>query len=149
LIQLYKSQIIKILSGTSLIFLFWLFCFHWTDPHEVGITRNFFSGTLELDSVGGFNITAPWIQVTKIDIRPTRVCISSSTKNFNCRLVQFQKEYYKEFIESEGFKYYWWCNRISFNTGHNEEYRGMRDVLRGYAFDKNSRKFITIIEELQ
>ncbi len=142
-------MITKISIVLSLVLTFWLFCFHWTDSHEIGITRNFFSGNLKLDSVPGFNFTAPWIQVARIDIRPTRICVTSSTNNFNCRLVEFNKEFYKEFIEAEGFRYFWWSNRISFNLGHDDEYRGMKDLLRGYTFDRTNRNFITVVQEIQ
>jgi hypothetical protein len=149
LIQPYKNLIIKILSGISLIFLFWTFCFHWTESYEIALTRNVFTKNLEIDSIGGFNLSSPWIQVVKIDTRPTRICITSSTRNFNCKLVQFDKEYYKEFIQTEGFRYYWWDNRISFNLGYDDEYRGMKDLLRGYTFDRQNRNFIRIIDEIQ
>lgn len=121
-------------------------CVYYTDYHEIAITRNIFTGEMTLDSTSGFNISAPWVQASNIDIRPIRVCISSTTRNFNCRLVYFDKTHWKEFISLEGFRYYWWANRFSINFGYDEEYRGIKDVLRGYSFDPQIHNFIKVVE---
>jgi len=131
------------------LFVFYLTCVHYTDYHEIGIVRNDFTGETSIDSVSGFGITAPWVQVAKIDIRPVRICVTSSTRNFNCKLASFDKRYWDEFVSLEGFRYYWWANRFSFNSGYKEEYRGMKDIIRGYAFDEHPKKFIKIIETEQ
>jgi hypothetical protein len=77
-----------------------------------------------------------------VDTRPVRVCITSTSRSFDCRLVQFQPSEYREFVATQGFYYYWWSNRISFNAGYDEEYRGMKDVLRGYAYSAKPYSFV-------
>lgn len=140
----YKKTTISILS----VFFFWLFCFHYTDVNQVAICRNFISGEIYLDSVAGPNITAPWVQVSRIDTRPTRICVECGCRNITCYLVSFNPKGWKDFVNKEGFRYYWLSNRFSFNFGHRDEYRGMKDILRGYAFDGYQYKFIKIEQKL-
>lgn len=126
--------------------LFYLTCVHYTETAHVGIMRNRITGEMRLDTPG-WNISAPWVKVAGIDLRPMRVCVSTAGKGFNCKLVQFEKSAYQEFVETEGFYYYWWANRISFNIGYDEEYRGMRDLLRGYAYGVKQYRFVTILPD--
>lgn len=144
-VLLYKRTFISVSS----VFLFWLFCFHYTGVHQVGICRNVITGETWLDSISGPNITAPWVQVARIDTRPHRICIECNCRNVNCVLVSFNPEGWKDFVKREGFRYYWWSNRFSFNSGHKKEYRGMNDVLRGYAFDGVEYSFIKIEKSLR
>lgn len=138
-------KIIYTLSG--FVFLFYFCCIHYTESQEIGLMYDVRDSQVILDSPG-FNITAPWIFVSKIDTRPQRVCITSVAKVLNCKLVQFLPNQYKAFIQREGWRYYWWDNRISFNSGYKEEYRGFRDILRGYAFDENSPHKFPFIQML-
>lgn len=134
----------KILIGLSIVFSFYFLCFNYTDTHEVSISRNFVTGEIWIDSVPGFCVTSPFTQVSNIDTRPIRVNVPSSSRNFNGRLIEFNSKEWRTLIEYEGFHYYWWNNRISFNSGHNDEYRGIKDILIGYAYDQHPPKFIKV-----
>lgn len=129
--------------------LFYITCVHYQEPNEVAIIWNRISGQSRLESNGGFKITPPWVAAAKIDIRPMRVCITSSSRSFNCKLIQFVPEVYEEFVQVEGFRYYWLSNRLSMNLGYSEEYRGMKDVLRGYAYSVKKYPFIKIIRDYE
>ncbi len=129
------------------VLLIYLGCVHYLDSYQVAITRNVFTGELTLNAHGGIYITPPWVKVARIDTRPVRVCITSSTRSFNCKLVQFVPQAFREFVQTQGFHYYWWANRLSFNGGYDEEYRGMRDILRGYAFGTHEYSFIRVLNE--
>lgn len=95
----------------------------------------------------GWNVVGPLTFTTEIDTRPQRLCLGSgSHAAANCRLVQFDTARYQEFVKTEGFRWYWWSNRLSFNSGY-ETYRGFRDVLRGYAFSANQYPFVKVIEQ--
>lgn len=125
-------------------------CFNYNDPQEVGLTWNMVSGKVELQERQGWHARPPWVLVTTIDTRPQRVCITSSAHAaVNCRLVAFNTAAHKEFVAVEGFRWYWWSNRFSFNSGYREEYRGFRDVLRGYAFSSEQYSFIQVLEEYE
>lgn len=125
---------------------FYLACINYTEPNEVGIARNTFTGELWLQDKGGFHLTAPWTFVACVDTRPLRVCVPSAAHAaVNCKLVQFNPQYYREFVQVEGFRYYWWANRISFNWGYHEESRGVADIMRGYAFSVQQYQFITVL----
>ena len=141
------KKIIIVAGSCFLVGLFYLAFVNYTEAYEVGIARNFVTGELVLQDHGGFHITAAWVQISRIDTRPVRVCITSDTRAFNCKLVQFEPSAYKEFVAVQGFQYYWLANRISFNFGYTEEYRGTKDILRGYAFGVQKYPFVTILRD--
>ncbi len=121
---------------------------NYLEPVEEGIAWNFATGELRLQNKG-WNFTPPWVLVARIDVRPIRVCVTTAGRGFNCKLVQFEPSAYREFAATEGFYYYWWANRISFNWGYDEEYRGMRDLLRGYAYGVKRYPFVTVLRDYE
>lgn len=121
---------------------------NYLEPYEEGIAWNFVTGELRLQHKG-WNFTHPWVLVARVDARPTRVCVTTAGRGFNCKLVQFEPSAYKEFVATEGFRYYWWANRISFNWGYDEEYRGMKDILRGHAYGVKRYSFIITLRDYQ
>ena len=142
------------IAGTicSLLFgLFYLAFVNHLEAYQTGIARNLATGEVAVQNpwknTGGFYFTVPWVQVARIDTRPMRVCITSATRAFNCKLVEFEPSFYKEFMAVQGFQYYWWANRISFNFGYSEEYRGVKDILRGYAYGIKKYPFVTILRD--
>lgn len=130
------------------LFLPYLGCVHYTSLGTVGLERNQVTGVISLDHPG-WNFTPPWVWVAKLDVRPQRVCLTTTARAFNCRLVQFNPAAAQEFVATEGWRYYWWSNRFSWNTGYDEEYRGWRDVLRGYAYGSKPYPFVTVLREYQ
>ena len=134
------------LIGTILLvpIIFYMSCVHIVNAHEAVIGRNLITGQNFIDTVSGIKFSAPWTLVNNMDLRPMKVCVSSSASNFNCKLVSFNPKGWEKFIELEGFTYYWWANRLSYNIGHEQEYRGLIDILKGYSYDEKSREFITI-----
>lgn len=128
-------------------FFFYLGFLNYTEITEIGIARNLVSGKMWTQEGGGWHLTAPWVLVAKVDTRPLRVAITTAGHGFNAKLVQFQTDNWQEFVQTEGFRYWWWANRISFNLGYEEEYRGMKDLLRGYAYDVKHYSFVKILEE--
>ena len=129
-------------------FLLYLACMNYLEPTEVGISWNNMTGEIELQQPG-WHLTAPWVQVARVDTRPMRVCLTSASRAFNCKLVQFVPREYRLFVETEGFHYYWWYNRISFNLGYGDEYRGMKDILRGYAYSSKQYPFVVVLRDYQ
>ena len=138
-----------LLISISAILLFYLMFINYTEPTELGIARNQITGETWSQENGGWKITYPWVLVSTIDLRPIRVAVPSSGHGYCAKLVQFKKEKWREFIATEGFRYYWWANRFSYNSGYNEEYRGMKDIMRGYAFSVKKYSFVEIITEYQ
>jgi hypothetical protein len=134
---------------TSLIFLFYFLFLNFTEPTELGIARNQISGKMWAQESGGWHISQPWVLVSIIDTRPIRVAVTSHGHGYCAKLVQFNKGHWREFVAIEGFYYYWWANRISINFGYDEEYRGMKDIMRGYAFSVKKYPFINILTEYQ
>ena len=131
-----------LLLGTYAAFL------NYLDPFEEGIAWNFVRGELSLQKKG-WNVTPPWVLVAAVDGQPMRVCVTTSGRGFSCKLVQFNPAAWREFVRVEGFRYYWWANRFSFNGGYDEEYRGVRDLLRGYAYDIRRYPFVTILRDYE
>lgn len=132
---------------TLILFGFWLLFFSYNPYTHVSIHRNWISGKTELKGPG-ISITPPWTFVSRIDIRPKRVCIECSCQNINCQLVSFNPSGWKDFLKVERFGYYWWRNRLSFNFGHEEEYRGISNVLRGYSFSDKNYTFLKKYKEV-
>ncbi len=138
----------KVLGLVLLLpFLFYVACMNYLDFHQVGIARNVLTGDLWLQSKGGWYVTPPWVFVARVDTRPVRVVVSSAGLGYSAKLVQFRPEYYRDFVMTEGFRYYWWANRFSFNWGYDEEHRGMPDILRGYAYSSRQYPFVTVLQE--
>lgn len=135
-----KAKIVFISIAT--IFLLYLTSFNYIPMNELTLNHNIFSGEVECDTVSGIKLSAPWIQVAVIDRRPIRVCIDCSCRNLTCKLVEFDPKGYKDFIQKEGWSYYWFRNRLSFNSGNNQEYRGINNIIRGYAFDDKKYTFL-------
>lgn len=138
-----------IFGALGAILLFYFGCVNHVEPSEVGIARNVFTGTIELQAQAGWKLTWPWVQVANIDTRPVRVSVQSAGRGFSSKLVGFDPRAYREFIATEGFRYYWFSNRLSFNFGHEEEHRGMKDILRGYAYSAKRYPFLVVINEYQ
>lgn len=149
-IKICSTRTAKMTAILLILFCFLYFPFvHYLEPHQAGIGWNLMTGELWLTTKGGWYLSPPWTLVSRIDTRPQRVCVTSATRAVNCRLVEFETQYFREFVVTEGFRYYWFSNRISFNFGYEEEYRGWRDILRGYAFSIKKYQFISVIQEYQ
>lgn len=138
---IYKN--LAILSIPSILFMFYMFFVTIQDVNHYSIKRNYFTGDVQLDTVPGIKISSPWTQVIRIDNRPFKICVTSSSKVLNCGVYSFNPKGFEGFIKREGVEYYWWRNRLSFNLGHKEEYRGFVDILKGYTLDKDRYEFIT------
>lgn len=137
------QQIGKIGIGLlGVIFLFYLLCIDFRDSYHVVLCRNELKGEVYLDTLKGIKITPPWVRTSKIDTRPVKLCIDCNCANINCKLIQFDYNYYQDFTKREKFCYFWWKNRLSFNISQENEYRGMKFILRSYAFDEVKYKFI-------
>ncbi|NTW22204.1 hypothetical protein HGA34_01510 [Candidatus Falkowbacteria bacterium] len=145
------SAIKRLLAGLGLcsviIATFYTAMIHYQEQYEVAIMWNKISGHFWLEERGGFHRSAPWVLAAKIDLRPNRVAVTSASRSYNSKLVQFDPKFYREFVALEGTRYYWWSNRISFNLGYSEEYRGMKDILRGYTYAMKHYPFIKVVKE--
>ena len=142
-----RKILLGFLTCFCLVSTFYLVFVNHTEQTEVGLAWNRITGDIWLQDRAGWKFSEPWVAVSRIDIRPIRVCVTSSGRGFNCKLVRFQPVAYLEFVETQGFRYYWLSNRISFNFGYDEEYRGMKDILRGYAYSAKKYSFISVIDD--
>ncbi len=131
----------------GILFVCYLAFYHFTDSYEFGLTWNMFTGEIKPDKHTGHHFTAPWVLATKIDTRPQRVCIATATRNLNCRLVQFDTAYWRELVKFEGFHYYWWYNRFSFNSGQ-DTYRGVTNLLLGHAYGNTRCSCVKVLQEV-
>lgn len=144
---LAKKQVV-VPSGISfLVFLFYLGFLNYLEPAEIGIARNWITGEMWIQDDPGLYISPPWVWVSCIDTRPVRVAVTSAGRGYSAKLVKFNKDSWREFVELEGWHFYWLYNRLSFNGGYDEEYRGMRDILRGYTYSPKKYPFLVVLEE--
>lgn len=137
----------------GLVLVLWLIplnVFYNLEPGRVAISRDYATGRIELQDRHGWHLKPPWVLVSMIPTTPQRLCLTSAAHaGFNCKLVRFVPAQFREFLRVEGFGLYWWANRFSINTGYREEYRGIRDILRGYAFAAEPYQFIETVEEYE
>jgi hypothetical protein len=134
---------------TCAVLLFYFLCFNHTEPNEIGIARNWITGNMWVQEKPGWHLTSPSTRVAQVDIRPVRVKVATAGHGYGAKLVKFEPKGWEKFVETEGFRYYWWYNRLSFNWGYDEEYRGMKDILRGYAYGAKRYPFFTVLEEYE
>jgi len=130
----------------GVIIIFWLSIVNYNSQHHISLNQNLFTGELTLKK-GGIHFSAPWVLSTRIDTRPFRVCLDCGCKNISCKLVSFNPDGWEDFVNREGFKYYWFTNRLSFNFGYDHEYRGIKSILKGYT-DGNKYSFINVSDDL-
>lgn len=130
-------------------FFVYLGFLNYTEPTQIGIARNLISGKMWAQIGGGWHITPPWVLVSRIDTRPIRVSVDSAGRGYNAKLVQFVPEEWESFVNTEGFRYWWWANRLSFNWGYTDEHRGIKDIFRGYTYGAKQYPFLKILTEYQ
>lgn len=140
-----KLRICFWICGT--LFFFYLFFYYYTGQHEACITQNLITGQMKMESRAGHHFTMPWVQASKLNLLPVKVCVVSATRNVNCKLVKFNPEKWEELIKWEGYHYYWWYNRISFNFGQ-PTYRGFRNLMLGHAYGENRCSCVEILSEI-
>ena len=131
----------------SALLSFYLMCIYHVEPNEMVITWNPVSGELNSDTTSGYYISPLWEFASNISTSPIRVCITSTSNSYSCMLAQFNPVEYESFVNTQGFGYYWFKNRISFNFGYDDEYRGFKDIMRGYAYGNEDYKFLIIKED--
>lgn len=119
----------------------------YCEPTHIGIARNLVTGQM-WKFTSGWRLKYPWVLVQHIDTRPMKVSVDSAGHGYSAKLVQFVPEEWESYVRTEGFWLWWWANRISFNIGYREENRGMRDILRGYAYGQKRYPFLRIIGEV-
>lgn len=143
----YGNKIVqRVILALAIIYTFYFLCFSYLDMHHVSINRNLLTGELMVDTVPGFEFSAPWVQVSRIDSRPMAINVPSSARTLNRKLVQFVPAHWKEFIALEGYEYWWWRNRWSFNSGHDDSNRGIKDIFTGYAYGTRRHPFIKEVQ---
>lgn len=120
LTNLYLWAAVLIISLTTYLF-FW----NHVGYNEIGVSYNSMTGELNKQEVG-WHFTPPWVRVIYIPTIPIRVDFDRYSRFLLPKLVQFNTKYYKEFIQVEGFHYF-----FDFSM-----------VLREYAFSDNKWDFI-------
>lgn len=138
---------IFIVSPVLILVLFYCLFLNYNGATEVALALNPFNGKVTLQDKGQFYLTPPWVLVSNIDTRPIRVELGSASHAYSAKLVQFNPEGYEQLIELEGWHYYWWYNRLSFNYSYKHENRGFRDILRAYAYSPKKCQFVEVLEE--
>ncbi|KKW29718.1 MAG: hypothetical protein UY72_C0035G0018 [Candidatus Uhrbacteria bacterium GW2011_GWD2_52_7] len=141
-----QTLVITASIDVALVLAAYAACFHYTPVGQVGIMRNVVNGKVMLDH-SGMNFSPPWVFVAKLPTTPVRVCLSSASRAYNCKLAQFEPSAHQELVATEGFRYYWWDNRLSFNWGYDVEYRGADDLIRGYAFSVKQYAFVHVLND--
>jgi len=136
----------RVLIVLFVLLFFRLGFLNYNEPTEIGIARNLVTGKTWVQK-GGWNLKCPWVLVPHIDTRPIRVTVDSAGHGYSGKLVQFVPEEWELFVKTEGWRLWWFANRLSFNLGYKDEHRGMKDILRGYAYGTKKYPFLVVLEE--
>jgi hypothetical protein len=100
-----KNTLITSISFMFGVFLVYLLFWNHVDYNEIGIAYNSRTGELNKQDVG-WHFTPPWVKVTYIPTIPIRVEFDQYSKFVLPKLVKFNPEHYKDFVNIEGFRYY-------------------------------------------
>lgn len=120
---------------------FWIYIANWwafVDNYEVGYRFNARTGEITLLEHSGWIPKEPFFEmVGAVDTRPMQVCINANQRVLNCKLVRFNPEGLRLFLE--------WHGRDWASTSTLEE------ILKSYAYDGSGRDypFLTIVRELR
>ena len=95
----------------------------------------------------GLRLKPPWVWIPHIDTRPMRVSVDSAGRGYSAKLIQFVPSEWELFVKTEGFYFWWWGNRFSFNSGYRDEHRGIKDIFRGYAYGAKQYPFLLVLQE--
>lgn len=121
-------------------FVIWYsFWVSFIDNYELGFTYNKFTGEIKVIERTGWVVRNPWAYgVHKIDLRPYQLSISANSRVLNAKLVRFNPDGLKTFIE--------WHGRDAGDDRHS-----LLEILKCYAFDRAEGKdcpFLTVLQEL-
>ncbi len=140
-----QIKIVSIIA--SVVMLTYLLFVNRVESGEVGLAWNSITGEMTVQTPGVY-FTSPVTTVAVLDTKSMRFCVPSTAHAaINCKLVEFDPTQYEAFVATEGWSYYWFRNRLSFNSGYSTE-RGFRDVMRGYAFSSQRYPFIRILNKI-
>lgn len=109
------------------------------ENYEVGYLFDSRTGEITIIEHTGYVWTPPVVtSVRTVDLRPMQLCISANKRTLNCKLVRFNPEGLKTFVEWHGRKNY---SIDSYDEGN------LRDIMKSYAFDGagTTYPFLTIM----
>ena len=142
-----RNKILLTFAACLTVFLFYLTCLNHVEPSQIGVAKNVV--TRQYWKQGpGWHFTWPWVLVSRVSCSPMRVSVDSAGRGYHAKLVEFVPEQWEEFVRVEGWHYWWWYNRFSVNFGYQDEHRGLKDIVRGYAYCARKYPFIHVIQEL-
>lgn len=137
-IKLLKWAVAPILV---LLLLVWiasgLFVNH-IDNYELGYKFDRRTGEISIIPHAGYVITPPiLVKVHTVDLRPTQVCINANRRVLNCKLVRFNPEGLRLFLE--------WHGRGDYPAFT------LDPILESYAYEGTGRTypFLTVITEIR
>ncbi|MBI5467316.1 MAG: hypothetical protein HY975_03865 [Candidatus Kerfeldbacteria bacterium] len=141
-----RTWVRRSVVALAVLTFFRVACLNYCEPTEIGVARNLITGHTWLVR-GGWTFKYPWVYIPHIDTRPMLVSVDSAGHGYSAKLVQFVPDEWESFVRTEGFYPWWLANRISFNCGYRHEHRGMKDILRGYAYGSKQYPFLRILNE--
>lgn len=118
----------------------------FVDNYELGYSYNSITGDMKLLDRQGYIFAFPFVMnVHTIDLRPTQVCINANSRVLNCKLVQFNPDGWKLFVDWHGRDDYYNSNMNSPTSGN------LNQILMSYAYEGTGKEypFLKILRELK
>lgn len=125
------------------LILFRLMFVNFIDNYQLGYKFDSRTGEISVLDGPGYVVTPPFVvSIHTVDLRPMQVCINANSRVLNCKLVQFNKDGLRTFLE--------WHGRNDYD-GSSSVGGGLNDILKSYAYDGFGRSypFLTILKELK
>lgn len=113
-------------------------CVDHVDNYQMGYKFSSLSGEITVLPRAGYFVNPPLVvKVYTIDMRPMQVCVSANQRVLNCKLVRFNQNGFRKFIEWHGADNY-------------DKYK-LEDILKSYAYEDagKSYPFLDIIREMK
>lgn len=123
-----------------IVFLVWYgFWVNFVENYQYGFVYDKFSGEITPLDHTGWVVRNPWhYSVHSIDTRPYQVSISANERVLNAKLIRFNTEGIKTFVE--------WHGRAA-----GDDTYSLKEILKCYAFDRDEGRdcpFLTVISVL-
>ncbi len=113
------------------------FFLEFVENYELAYQYNWRTGEVTMLDRPGYHRVQPLLtSIYTIDLRPMQVCVEANDRVLNCKLVEFNKAGFEEFIAMHG--------------AANYEGQPFQEILKSYAYDGRSTTypFLTVLREL-
>lgn len=122
----------RVFCSFLIVVLFWMLCLNYVNQSNVAVTYNSLNGDVGFQTNSGWHFTTPFVRVSEIPTRPSRISLFSSNIILNDKIVKYVSTTNAmiELVRVEGFHYCY-----------------THQTLTPYAYSGKKFSFLEIVEE--